>query len=161
VSKFEGVDDVPEILTTEQADYVYALAKDIICDSLNAQLRDIVLLLGLPRRQEKALKNLIIAALSDYLHCYRQGIDLVTAEEDDNEAPEIVTHVDAVCPYCVEHFNSMVILTEDEKQDGVTVKCLLTETCPHCDKEMKVVNHSPCVDVNVRQEFIKIEEGVK
>jgi len=87
---FEGVDEVPEILTTEQADYVYALAKDIVRSSLSVQLRDIVLLLGLPRRQEKALKNLVIAALSGYLYCFRQGIGLVTAEEDDTKVPEIV-----------------------------------------------------------------------
>ena len=119
--EFEGVDEVPKIFTKDQVDHACASARYQMVN-LHGQLQNLVTVCALPRRQEKALKRLVNEALHDYLECFRQDIELVTADEDDTEAPEIVTHVDAVCPYCAEHFNSMVILTEDEKQQGIEVK---------------------------------------
>jgi len=157
MSKFEGVDEVPKVFTPEQVGYLDALIVHHVT-YLDSQLANIIDACNLPSKQRKAVRSLMQDALIDYNRDFKEDIELVTAEEEGTEAPEIVTHVDAVCPYCSEHFNSMAILCEDEKQQGVEVKSLLTETCPHCDKEMKVIHQS--AELCVQQSFEKIEEGV-
>ena len=59
-------------------------------------------------------------------------------ESRTEDEVELITHVIATCPYCGEDFKSMVVLIEDDTKDNLSVKNLLTDTCPHCEKEMSI-----------------------
>ena len=133
----EDIDELPEIFNPEQIEYIRGLNHSHLVN-LSGQLVDIIDACNLPKTQRRAVKALVNNALVDFDYDFKADIELVTADETDTKTPEIITHIDAVCPYCGADFKSMVIITETKKQEGIDSKSLLTDTCPHCDREMNV-----------------------
>ena len=74
----------------------------------------------------------------------------------ESDEVTLLTHADAICPYCGAEFRSMVVLTEDDTKDNLAVKNLPTDTCPHCEKEMSIV--SCTADLSVNLEIEKLQD---
>lgn len=76
-----GIDEIPEelkIFNTEQTEYVNALTANILLNDTKGKLLNIVEGIGLPDKQEKAIKRSVTNVLHDTVHDIGECMDLVT-----------------------------------------------------------------------------------
>ena len=78
---FMGVDEVPEgmiIFDKMQSGYVCALAANILLNDVKGQLLNIIEGIGMPDRQEKAIKRSVTNVLHETHRHISDSMDLVT-----------------------------------------------------------------------------------
>lgn len=80
----EAVDEVPEefkIFGENQISYVEALAGQILLNDLKGELLNIVEGIGLPEKQETAVKRMVTNALHNAHHGISESLNLVKVED--------------------------------------------------------------------------------
>lgn len=77
----EGTNEVPEIFTQEQFDYLSTLTGHTILRDLKGELLNIIEGCGLPEKQERAIKRSVTSALHEWHHSFKEDIELVTVKD--------------------------------------------------------------------------------
>jgi len=77
----EGTNEVPEIFTKEQFMYLAALTGHSLLRDLKGELLNIIEGIGLPERQEKAIKRQITNSLHEWHRSFKEDIELVLIKE--------------------------------------------------------------------------------
>lgn len=80
---FEGVDEVPvesKIFDHKQVDYVDALTGQILLNDLKGQLLNIVEGIGLPEKQETAIKRMVNNMLHETHHHITESLELLVRD---------------------------------------------------------------------------------
>lgn len=73
----EGTNEVPEIFTKDQFDYLAALTGHTILRDLKGELLNIIEGIGLPEKQERAIKRSVTNALHEWHHRFKEDIEIV------------------------------------------------------------------------------------
>lgn len=85
VIDIEGVDEIPEtakIFAQEHIDYIDALTGQLLLNGLKGQLLNIIEGIGLPVKQETAVKRMVTNCLHDIHHDISEDLELVRGSED-------------------------------------------------------------------------------
>lgn len=80
----EGVDEIPaesKIFDNEQVEYVCALSANILLNDVKGQLLNIVEGIGMPERQERAIKRSVTNVLHETVHHISECMELVEKKE--------------------------------------------------------------------------------
>ncbi len=77
----EGTNEVPEIFTKDQFIYLVALTGHSLLRDLKGELLNIIEGVGLPERQEKAIKRQITNSLHEWHRRFKEDIELVLIKE--------------------------------------------------------------------------------
>jgi len=79
----EAVNEVPaeqKIFNQEQSNYVKALARQVLLNDMKGKLLNIIEGIGLPDRQETAIKRMVTNELHEMAHHLGECMDLVIAD---------------------------------------------------------------------------------
>lgn len=81
----EAVDEIPEgskIFTQDHINYIDALTGQMLLNDLKGQLLNIVEGIGLPDKQEKAIKRMVTNCLHEIHHDIGESLELVKGSEN-------------------------------------------------------------------------------
>ena len=81
---YVGVTEINEgakIFTPAHIEYVVALVGNVLLNDTKGKLLNIIEGIGLPDRQETAIKRLVINALYDTRHSIQESLELVETEK--------------------------------------------------------------------------------
>lgn len=90
--EISGVDEIPEeykIFTNKHIEYVNALVANILLNEGKGTFLNIIEGIGLPERQEKAIKRLITNELHEIVNHVAECLDLVEIDYDYEIKPDL------------------------------------------------------------------------
>jgi hypothetical protein len=83
-----GVDEIPDeykIFNQHHFNYVSVLVANILLNDVKGQLLNIIEGIGLPERQERAIKRSVTNVLHDTVHHFEESMELVREDNKDQE----------------------------------------------------------------------------